>query len=63
MTLYQYAGLDRWCDTVSGIVEADDIDQARFLLEKTYDDYSSWEHSRLEEVTFDENGVCEVYYG
>lgn len=63
MSFYKYAGRDRHGDYVAGIVKANDIVEATYLLNKAYDDYNSWKDVTLEKVTFDHDAVCEVYYG
>ena len=63
MPFYKYAGRDRRSDYVAGVVEANDIHEAICILNKAYDDYTSWEDVTLEKATFDDDGVCEVYYG
>ena len=63
MSFYKYVGRDRRGDYVAGIVRANDIHEASYILSKVYDDYTSWEDLTLEKMTFDDDGVCEVYYG
>ena len=50
-------------DHVAGLVRAESLDDARERLRSAYADFDSWSYIRLEETKFDEDGVCEVYFG
>ena len=50
-------------EVVAGIVKADNKREAAQFLRRTYDDYNLWEEKTLEEIMFNKNNICEVYYG
>lgn len=61
--LYIYRIRDSRGDHVSGVVNATNAVNARFLLQKTYPDLTMWKHFTLKEADFNNNGVCEIHYG
>lgn len=62
MEFYRYYGYFHF-DQVAGLVRAKNICEAERILKNTYDDYDLWEEKTLEKIEFDNDGVCEVYYG
>ena len=62
MKFFRYSGYI-YGDRVAGIVKADNIKEARCSLKNAYDDYHLWSDKTLKEVKFDDDNVCEVYYG
>ena len=62
MKLYRYYGYMN-CDCIVGICKANSEDEAIQYLHSTYSDYKYWASKELEEIDFDENNVCEIYYG
>lgn len=62
MNFYRFYGYI-YGDKVAGIVEANNPQEAKQALRRTYRDYYLWKDITLEKVTLNENGVCEVYYG
>lgn len=62
MRLFRYYG-NIYGENIAGIVKAKDKREAKQILVNTYDDYNSWHDKTLREVTFDVDGICEVFYG
>lgn len=65
MELYRYYGYYGYfrCEQVVGLVRAKNMCEAEQILKNVYDDYDLWEEKTLEKIEFDDDGVCEVYYG
>ena len=61
MKFYRYFGRI-YGETVAGLVQANNIPEARQILREYYDDYNEWNERTIKPVKFDDN-VCEVYYG
>lgn len=62
MKFYRYYGYI-YGEHVAGLVIAKNKIEAKQLLKQTYSDYNSWSDKTIEEEKFNENGVCEIYYG
>lgn len=62
MDLYRFCGYIQG-DKVAGIVRASSIKEAKRFLKNTYYDYNLWQDKTLEKVIFNEDNVCEIYYG
>lgn len=60
MKLFYYT-IHIYCEDCVGIVQADNLIQAKQILRSTYSDWDDAE-TEIEEVKFD-RGVCEIYYG
>ena len=62
MKFYRYYGYF-YGERVAGMILAPNKVEAKRLLQKTYSDYDSWSDKSIEAVSFNENNVCEIYYG
>lgn len=62
MRFYRFYGYIQG-EKVAGLVKANNKQEAKQFLKHTYDDYNSWEDKTLEQITFDDDNICEVYYG
>ena len=62
MRFYRFYGYI-YGEKVAGIVKANNKQEAKQFLKHTYCDYDSWEDKTLEQVIFNDDNICEVYYG
>lgn len=62
MKFYRYYGYS-YGERVAGMIIAPNKVEAEKLLKKTCSDYNLWSDKTIETVHFNENNVCEIYYG
>ena len=62
MKLFSYTMSFPCSEYVAGVVQANNIINAKQILRMTYSDWDDAE-TEIKEVEFDSKGLCEIYYG